>query len=104
MPSSTRGSDLADAAAAVAVAPRSVAGARPRRRGLILRLAGNERVVVGCVVLVATFFVAIFASQLAPYDPNAQVLTARLTPPSATHLFGTDQLGRDVLSRVLWGS
>ena len=77
---------------------------RPHGRGLILRLAGNERVVVGCVFLVATFFVAIFAGQLAPYDPNAQILTQRLGPPSSAHLFGSDQLGRDVLSRVIWGS
>ena len=77
MPSSTRGSALADSAAAVAVLPRAVESSRARRRGLMLRLAGNERVVVGCAVLVATLFVAIFAAQLAPYDPNAQILTAR---------------------------
>ena len=104
MPSSIRGSDLADVATAVAVAPRSVERDRSRRRGLLLRLAGNERVVVGCVVLVATFFVAVFAGQLAPYDPNAQILTDRLALPSSTHLFGSDQLGRDILSRVIWGS
>jgi len=104
MPSPTRGSGLADAAAAVAVGPRSVERSRPRRRGLILRMAGNERVVVGCAVLLATFFVAVFAGQLAPYEPNAQILMARFGPPSSAHLFGSDQLGRDVLSRVIWGS
>ena len=95
---------MADVATTVAVAPRTVESARPHGRGLIRRLAGNERVVVGCVFLVATFFVAIFAGQLAPYDPNAQILTQRLGPPSSAHLFGSDQLGRDVLSRVIWGS
>src|SRR5215470_16721125 len=104
MPSSIRGSDLADVAAAVTVAPRSVEHTRVRRRGLLLRLAGNERVVVGCAILIATFCVAIFAGQLAPYDPNAQILANRLAPPSSTHLFGSDQLGRDILSRVIWGS
>lgn len=104
MPSSTRGSDLADVATAVAVEPRSLDRSRPRRRSLILRLAGNQRVVVGCAVLIVTFVVAIFAAQLAPYDPNAQILTQRLGPPSSAHLFGSDQLGRDVLSRVIWGS
>ncbi|HLZ27956.1 MAG TPA: ABC transporter permease [Chloroflexota bacterium] len=92
---------MADAAAAVAVAPRSV---ERSRRGMVLRLAGNERVVVGCAVLLATVFVAVFAGQLAPYEPNAQILTARFGPPSAAHLFGSDQLGRDVFSRVIWGS
>jgi peptide/nickel transport system permease protein len=70
----------------------------------MFRMVGNERVVVGCAVLLVTFFVAAFAGQLAPYDPNAQILTARFGPPSSAHLFGSDQLGRDVLSRVIWGS
>lgn len=95
---------MADIAAAVA--PHAVERARPlpRRRGLIVRLVGNQRVVVGCTVLLLTFLVAVFAGQLAPYDPNAQVLLARLGPPNSAHLFGSDQLGRDVLSRVIWGS
>jgi peptide/nickel transport system permease protein len=104
MPSPTRGSGLADAAASVAVGPRPVERSRPRRRGLMLRMVGNERVVVGCAVLLATFFVAVFAGQLAPYEPNAQTLTARFGPPSSAHPFGSDQLGSDVLSRVIWGS
>jgi peptide/nickel transport system permease protein len=104
MRSPTRGSALADVAAAVALVPRPVGRARLRRRGLMLRMAGNERVVVGCAVLLAIVLVAIFAGQLAPYEPNAQILTARLGSPSSAHLFGSDQLGRDVLSRVIWGS
>ncbi len=70
----------------------------------MFRMVGNERVVVGFAVLLATVFVAVSAGQLAPYDPNAQILTARFGPPSSAHLFGSDQLGRDVLSRVIWGS
>jgi peptide/nickel transport system permease protein len=104
MRSPTRGSGLADIAAVVA--PRLVAraGARPRRRGLLVRMVGNERVFVGCVVLLATFVIAVFAGQVAPYDPNAQILAARFGPPGSAHLLGSDQLGRDVLSRVIWGS
>jgi peptide/nickel transport system permease protein len=49
-----------------------------------------------CVLLVLTPWIA-------PYDPAAQVLTARLRPPSPEHLLGTDHLGRDVLSRLLHG-
>lgn len=95
---------MADVATAITAAPRSVERSRQRRRGVMLRLAGNQRVVVGCSVLLLTFLVALFAAQLAPYDPNAQILTARLGPPNAAHPFGSDQLGRDVLSRVVWGS
>ena len=47
---------------------------------------------------------ALFASFIAPYDPLAQALGQRLEPPSATHLFGTDQLGRDIASRLLYGA
>src|ERR1051326_667190 len=89
---------------AAVVLPRSVEQSTPRRRGLMLRMVGNERVVVGCAVLLATLFVAVFAGQLAPYDPNAQVLIARLGAPTSAHFCGSDQLGRDVLSRVIWGS
>jgi peptide/nickel transport system permease protein len=71
---------------------------------LLVRMVGNERVFVGCVVLLATFVVAVFAGQVAPYDPNAQILAARFGPPGSAHLLGSDQLGRDVLSRVIWGS
>ncbi|MBV8719839.1 MAG: ABC transporter permease [Chloroflexi bacterium] len=95
---------MADVATAIAVAARSSDRSAPRRRGLALRLVGNERVVVGCAVLLVAFFVAVFASQLAPYDPNMQILTARFGPPNLAHLLGSDQLGRDVLSRVIWGS
>ena len=95
---------MAEVAAAVAPSSRSAERSGPRRRGLVLRMIGNERVVVGSAALFATFFVALFAAQLAPYDPNAQTLAERFSPPSAMHLFGTDQLGRDVLSRTIWGS
>lgn len=77
---------------------------RLRKRGLLVRLTRNDRVVVGCAVLLAAFVAALFAGQLAPYDPNAQILAARLSPPTPVHLFGSDQLGRDVLSRMIWGS
>ena len=47
---------------------------------------------------------AIFAPFIAPYDPLAQELSGRLEPPSAAHWLGTDQLGRDIASRILYGS
>ena len=56
------------------------------------------------VVLATIGIVAVFAPLLAPYDPNDQNLSARLELPSPAHPFGTDHLGRDVLSRLLIGS
>jgi peptide/nickel transport system permease protein len=53
------------------------------------------------IVLVA---LALFPGAFAPHDPAAISLSATLKPPSAEHWFGTDQLGRDLLSRVIWGS
>ena len=55
------------------------------------------------VVVLLLALVAIFAPLLAPYDPDAQELTNMLQPPSAAHLFGTDEYGRDILSRVIYG-
>jgi ABC-type antimicrobial peptide transport system permease subunit len=49
------------------------------------------------------FALALLAPWIAPYDPLAQTVIRRLKPPSALHWLGTDQLGRDVLSRTLWG-
>lgn len=56
------------------------------------------------LILVAVFFAsAIFAPWLAPYDPNAIDIPARLSGPTAAHWLGTDQLGRDTFSRILYG-
>ena len=62
-------------------------------------MAGFGLVVLGLLVLLA-----IFASVLAPYDPQDQALESVLQAPSSVHLFGTDDLGRDILSRVIYGS
>ena len=61
-------------------------------------------VVVGLVVLLIFFFTAIFAEQLAPYDPYLPVGADSLAPPSAQHWLGCDLLGRDTFSRVIYGS
>ncbi|WP_233342851.1 ABC transporter permease [Burkholderia cepacia] len=60
--------------------------------------------VVGILGIVALLLCAVFAGLLSPYDPLAQNLALRLMPPSSQHWFGTDQLGRDVFSRILYGS
>lgn len=58
----------------------------------------------GVIISVVVTLVAIFAPLIAPYDPNHQDLPAGLMAPSAIHPLGTDEFGRDVLSRVIWGS
>jgi peptide/nickel transport system permease protein len=59
---------------------------------------------VGFVAALVLFVVAAFASWLAPADPAAQNLPARLEAPSRAHWMGTDELGRDVLSRIIYGA
>src|SRR5437762_13757126 len=58
----------------------------------------------GGVVLIAVVLMAILAPFLAPYDPLKQDLSGLLAPPNPQHLLGTDNNGRDVLSRVMWGT
>jgi peptide/nickel transport system permease protein len=57
----------------------------------------------GVIVLVLVAVAALSAPALAPYPPKKLAVEARLTPPGPTHLFGTDHLGRDVFSRILYG-
>ncbi|MBV9895103.1 MAG: ABC transporter permease [Chloroflexi bacterium] len=64
----------------------------------------NPLVVIGAVVVLAWVVAAIAAPLLAPYGPLTQKVTDRLKPPTVAHLFGTDQLGRDLLSRVIFGA
>ena len=64
----------------------------------------NPLALVGLFIVLLLILVAALASVLAPYSPFAQDLAGRLQEPSARHLFGTDELGRDVLSRLVWGA
>jgi peptide/nickel transport system permease protein len=68
------------------------------------RVLGTRVGLVGAVVIAAVALMAILAPFVAPYDPIAVDLDSKLVPPSASHLMGTDQSGRDILSRVIWGS
>jgi peptide/nickel transport system permease protein len=58
----------------------------------------------GAVVLVVVTLAAIFAGQVSPYNPTRQDFRVEHEPPSAAHLMGTDEFGRDVLSRIIWGA
>lgn len=64
----------------------------------------NPLAAVGVVLVVIFAILALFGPWLAPYDPAAINLPARLMPPSHAHWFGTDELGRDILSRIIYGA
>ena len=87
------------------VAATGAAEAAPiRRRSQIGRSLRQPAVAAGIVVLVGFALAALFAPVLSPRDPLAQQVVAGMRPPSAEHLMGTDKLGRDVFSRMLYGS
>jgi len=80
----------------------------PPRRSRAVRvlrwMRRDPRAVLSITFLVALVLVSIFAPVLAPYSPIDQDVTQLLLPPSAAHWLGTDDLGRDVLSRLIWGA
>jgi peptide/nickel transport system permease protein len=76
--------------------------ARLRRRARADRRWTNVTLYTGVAIVGVVALAAIFAPLIAPYDPNAQNLLASFESPSWHHLFGTDNLGRDVFSRVVY--
>jgi peptide/nickel transport system permease protein len=68
------------------------------------RFARSPNAILGLVLFVALLLMAALAPLIAPYDPILINVRERLQPPSAQHLFGTDDFGRDIFSRVVWGS
>jgi peptide/nickel transport system permease protein len=75
-----------------------------RPGGLWLAFSKNRLSWVGLVLLVAIVLIAVFAPLIAPHDPLEQNIVSRLEPPSAEFWLGTDSYGRDVLSRLIYGS
>lgn len=70
----------------------------------VRRALRHPLIVTGGLILVLVGVAALFGRQLAPYDPELMDFTALFAPPSPAHLFGTDEFGRDVFSRVLYGA
>jgi ABC-type dipeptide/oligopeptide/nickel transport system permease subunit len=87
------------AASASTAAPRA-----PRRHGFVAQLTRHRGGLFGLAVCLLFVMLALAGRWIAPYDPNASDFTSLLAPPSAKHWFGTDELGRDTLSRVIAGS
>jgi peptide/nickel transport system permease protein len=75
----------------------------PARRAW-LRLLRRRGAMVGLVTVIFFILIAVFASSIAPHDPMLTSWSAVRKAPSMQHLFGTDEIGRDVLSRVIWGA
>jgi peptide/nickel transport system permease protein len=71
---------------------------------MLQRFLQNKLAVVGGIITICIILTAIFAQWIVPYDPTEQNYAKTLAAPSAEHLFGTDTLGRDVLSRVIYGA
>jgi peptide/nickel transport system permease protein len=77
---------------------------RPPSIELWGRLLRSKSAVIGLIIIAIIIAVALLAPYLAPHDPYDQHLLKRLSPPSKTHLLGTDGHGRDLLSRIIYGS
>src|SRR4051794_25839467 len=82
-------------------APGVPVRARRARRWLT---GANMLLVTGLVVLLVLLVVGLAVSAIAPSDPLTMDVVAAMKPPSADHLLGTDRFGRDVYSRILWGT
>jgi ABC-type dipeptide/oligopeptide/nickel transport system permease subunit len=88
---------------------REVAGLRSKEPSLLretlVKLAQSKTALAGLFIILVFVACALAAPLLAPYDPTAQVIADRLTRPFTTgHVLGTDDLGRDVLSRIIYGA
>jgi len=77
---------------------------RSRRQDFLGAFFSNRLAVFGLVVVSVFVLMAVFAPLIAPYDPLAQELTGKFKGPSAAHPMGQDELGRDILSRVIYGA
>src|SRR5207249_1887197 len=77
---------------------------RSRRWRWLRRLAANRLVLIGTILALLLVLIALFANLVAPYDPVALNVRHRQEAPSASYRFGTDRLGRDILSRVIFGA
>jgi len=71
---------------------------------VLQRILHNRLMLAGAVVVAILFVLAVFAPLIAPYEPGALDTSRVLEPPSAAHLLGTDGLGRDVFTRMVYGA
>lgn len=79
-------------------------GGREKTKQILRDYLRNGNFMVGAFILLSVFLVAIFAERIAPYGYTEQLVGPKFSPPSAEYWFGTDELGRDVFSRVVSGT
>ena len=75
-----------------------------RRASFVRRLLANRSFLIGVILVGFVFLLAVLANVIAPYDPLKGAFRSRMAAPSMQHWMGTDQFGRDILSRVLFGA
>jgi peptide/nickel transport system permease protein len=75
-----------------------------RKHSALLVFKESKVAIAGSVLIIGVVLVAIFAPWVSPYDPRSQSMLNRFASPQTPHPFGTDEFGRDILSRVIWGS
>ncbi len=75
-----------------------------RRSSILQRLARHAGAIVGGIIILLVVVAALFAPLLAPYQPEERNIRNRFQPPSSENLLGTDNFGRDTLSRILYGA
>ena len=71
---------------------------------MLRQIIDNKAMLVGCILILIFTATALFSAWLSPFDPFAQNIRLRLKPPGDTHWLGTDGYGRDILSRIIWGT
>ncbi len=87
-----------------AIWARPAAAERPHLQSFVCFVRSSPLGTFAAVMLMLLIFVAIFADQLAPFDPLVADYSVSRSPPTAEHVFGADQLGRDTLSRIIHGA
>jgi peptide/nickel transport system permease protein len=90
----------------VEVEPAKVKKAKPRSLGMeaLIRLLKSKASIVGLIIILILIITALFAPLIATHNPTAQSIPDRYQAPSGEHLLGTDELGRDIFSRIVYGT
>ena len=86
------------------LAAGSAAALRKPTNRVLKKFLGNKSAVIGAVIVIFFVLIALLAPWLAPFDPIKADFMAVRKAPSALHWLGTDELGRDLLSRLIWGA
>ena len=73
-------------------------------KNILKKLIKNKFAMIGLTTIILLILVSVFAPVISPYTPSQQNIFERLQPPSLTHIFGTDDLGRDVFTRMIFGA